>query len=61
MYSIVTQIILVLSPLHSPKEETVTPTVVKPKYPLTLQTCIHRAEFMWVKLTALRTGYILML
>ena len=46
MYSIVTQIILVLSPLHSPKEETVTAAVVKPKYPLTLQTCIHRAEFI---------------
>ena len=41
MYSIVTQIILVLSPLHSPKEETVTAAVVKPKYPLTRQTCIH--------------------
>ena len=46
MYSIVTQIILVLSPLHSPKEETVTAAVVKPKYPLTRQTCIHRAEFI---------------
>ena len=61
MYSIVTQIVLMLSPLHSPKQETVTTTVVKSKYPLTLQTCIHRAEFMWVKLTALRTRYTLML
>lgn len=49
-----------LSPLHSPKEETTTAAVVRPNYPLTLHTCIHGAEFIWKKLVALMIGYTLM-